>query len=464
MLFYDLKFIPFFLCIWLLTFFCNRMKWIKYRNLILLIASYYFYAQFSISYVSILAFVTLINYNASNLLLKNKRKWIITTAIILSVLPLAFYKYTKFVTNLFIPEENLTWCSWILPVGISFYTFQAMTYTIDVYRGKITEKTSIINYALFVAFFPNILSGPIERARNFLPQLKEICIINSYKILSGFQLFCWGLFKKIVIADRMNVYTSSVFAHPDFYTGNSNILAIFIYSIQLYADFSGYSDMAIGIARMLGFELKVNFSFPFFSTSLKSFWRKWHISLTSWFTEYLYIACGGSRVIKWRWYFNLSLVFIVSGIWHGANLTYIVWGILHALLYILEIMLKQNKTDVSFTPLESYIRGGIIFILWALTLCVFRAESLGDAWNMIIRAITSWGTLYKGASITSFVIMIVSLIIFIIMEILVYKGKINIIQNTEKSFSKWNLSFLVIIILIICLIGKSGAEFVYFKF
>lgn len=463
MLFNDLNFLPFFVVVLLSTITCDKFGQVKLRNILLLLSSYYFYSKFNAAFCILLLWVTIVNYQTTSLLHNNKRKWIVALAIVLSLIPLLFYKYTNFLLGIFIPPESLEWCHWILPVGISFYTFQALTYTIDVYKGVIMERPSIVEYALFVSFFPNILSGPIERARNILPQLKLVHKHNINNLLSGFELFSWGLFKKIVIADRCNVYTSSVFSHPDFYSGSSNALAIAIYAFQIYADFSGYSDMAIGVARMLGFHMKPNFLFPFFSTSLKSFWRKWHISLTSWFTEYLYISCGGSRVPKWRWYINLSLVFIVSGIWHGAAWTYVMWGALHAFLYIIEILTHQNK-DVKHSKIEATLRGLWIFFLWAITLCVFRSATISDAWAMICGISRSWMGLYTGSSLITFIFMLLCLALFFFCEFNLFKKRIDITDEDTDAFKITNLSFLIVILLVICLFGKSGAEFVYFKF
>jgi len=373
------------------------------------------------------------------------------------------YKYTGFIIEhvLMIPDSGIG--HWIMPVGISFFTFQALTYTMDIYRDKITEKSSFINYALFVSFFPTILSGPITRARHLLPQLNAKGEMNTTSFGQGIELFMWGLFKKIVVADRMHVYTSSVFSHPDFYGGNTNLFVILLYSIQLYCDFSGYSDMAIGVARMLGFRLKANFLFPFFSSSLKSFWRKWHISLTSWFTEYLYIACGGSRVSKYRWYFNLSLVFIVSGIWHGAAWTYIAWGVLHAILYLIEVWSGLSKREPSSTT-ENAIRGCLIFVLWSITLLIFRADTLGAAWVMLNHVFSPWTSLYTGASLMSFVLMMCGGVVFCLFETLTWRNVLSYTNDESDPFKTINLCGLVVLTLCICLLGQSGAQFVYFKF
>lgn len=463
MLFNELTFAPFFLVVFLLCYITNRFNQLKLRNTLLLIASYYFYAYFSVTFLITLVGVTLINYLASVMLFKQKRKWVVSSAVLLSLLPLIGYKYTNFLLEHILMIHHAEWSHWVMPVGISFFTFQALTYTIDIYRDKITGRSSLLDYALFVSFFPTILSGPIARARYLLPQLTAKTNMNPTGLTSGFQLFLWGLFKKIVIADRMNVYTGSVFSTPDFYTGNTNLLAIALYSIQLYCDFSGYSDMAISVARMLGFKIRANFLFPFFSTSLRSFWRKWHISLTSWFTEYLYIACGGSRVSKWRWYFNLALVFIVSGIWHGAAWTYIVWGVLHAALYLIEVITKQGQVEPK-TKIEATMRGLLIFILWAITLTVFRAETLMDAWTMLAHVLSPWGILYTGASLMSFTLLLCGTLLFVVAEVLVYRNKIAIVEDYSNPYSTMNLTFMVLAVLAISLLGQSGAQFVYFKF
>ncbi len=262
------------------------------------------------------------------------------------------------------------------------------------------------------------------------------------------------------MADRIAIYTNSVFEHPDFYTGNSNLLAIILYSIQIYCDFSGYTDMAIGVARMMGFKLNDNFRFPYFSTTVRQFWKKWHISLTSWFTEYLYIACGGNRVSKWRWYINISLVFLVSGLWHGAAWTFIFWGALHAAFYLIEHIIGLN--DKSLPHWRMWIQGIYVYIVISVAWVFFRANTFDEAWILISGVFGTWGHQYTTASLMGFILMSIVLTLFIILEILAYKKVVNITEDKYNPYDWRNLIFLIITLLSVSLLGPSGAQFVYF--
>lgn len=464
MLFTNIDFLLFLVPLLIILWTHEILKWggVLLRNIILLIASYWFYARLSPTYVILLGMITLLNWISGQSLLHQKRRWVCGITIFLSLLPLIYYKYADFFIGNILGLANKNLATWVLPIGISFFTFQALTYTIDIYRGKIKEKAPLIDFMLFVSFFPNILSGPIEKGRNLLPQLRKLHPITYDNLLRGIELFAWGLFKKIVVADRIAIYTNSIFEHPDFYTGNSNLLAIVLYSIQIYCDFSGYTDMAIGIAKMIGFKLNDNFRFPYFSTTVKQFWRKWHISLTSWFTEYLYIACGGNRVAKWRWYINISLVFLVSGLWHGAAWTFIFWGGLHAVLYLIEHIIELK--DNSLPAWRMWIQGIYVFIVVSIAWVFFRANTFNDALTLIYGMFGDWGHQYTTASLTSFILMLIVLILFITLEILSFKKIVNITENGNNPYDWKNLTFLIIILLSISLLGQSGAQFVYFKF
>lgn len=316
------------------------------------------------------------------------------TAVVLSLLPLSFYKYADFICNEVLQLGMNHLSEIALPIGISFFSFQAITYTIDIYRGKINDRASLMNFALFVCFFPTIMSGPIEKARNLLNQINSETTITLQGITSGFQMFIWGLFKKVVVADYISGYVNNFYYSPETYTGNSYVLAILLYSIQIYCDFSGYSDMSIGIARAIGFHLSENFKFPYFSSSIGMFWKKWHISLTSWFTEYLYITCGGNRVVKWRWIINISLVFIISGLWHGAAWTFIIWGFIHAILYLFEhfISLKSKELNIPRKMIQAFY----VYLAVSLAWVFFRSSSLDNAIGVIRSVVRPWGDLYLG--------------------------------------------------------------------
>jgi D-alanyl-lipoteichoic acid acyltransferase DltB (MBOAT superfamily) len=275
-------------------------------------------------------------------------------------------------------------------VGISFYTFQILGYTIDVYRNDIKPERHLGIFALFVAFFPQLVAGPIERAANMLPQFYQNFDVEAARLTSGLRLVLWGLFKKVVIADRLGLYVNAVYDHPTEYSGWPVLLATFFFAFQIYCDFSGYSDIAIGLARMMGFNLMENFKQPYFATSPAEFWRRWHISLSTWFRDYLYIPLGGKRVTVSRWYFNLFIVFLISGLWHGANWTFVIWGALHGLYVVLELATKPIRAKVAqrfqlarFPTLQIVGSGLFTFLLICLTWLFFRANSVADAFLLL---------------------------------------------------------------------------------
>jgi len=436
-------------------------KLVPLRNLILLAASYVFYYKLSSTLIVVLAYVTIVNYFAGQLLLSKKRKFICGSAVILSLMPLVFFKYAQFICNDVLRLDSGYFDGIALPIGISFFTFQALTYTIDVYRGKIQQTAPIVNYALFVCFFPTIMSGPIEKARSLLKQIAEDAPITLSGTISGFQIFIWGLFKKVVVADRISGYVGSVYSSPDVYSGNSYVFAILLYSIQIYCDFSGYSDMSIGVARALGFRLGDNFRFPYYSTTISQFWKKWHISLTSWFTEYLYISCGGNRVVKWRWIINIALVFLISGLWHGAAWTFIIWGALHAVLYLVEHSIKLRSDEFHLS--RRIVQAFYVYMSVSLAWVFFRCESLNKAMSIISSSFRPWGNLYIGSSMMSFAVMSLSLTIFLVLECLVFRCYIDTYK--EASCVRWrNQLTTVALMLYISLFGQSGASFVYSQF
>ena len=360
----------------------------------------------------------------------------VAVSILLSLLVLIFFKYAYFFND-----------SILLPIGLSFFTFQALSYSIDIYRGKIKPETSFINVALFVAFFPTLLSGPIERARNLLPQLRERLLFNEDNIIAGAKLFIWGLFKKVVIADRLAEYVNMIYGNPEAHTGSTLAITAVFYSFQIYADFSGYADMAIGSGRMMGIKLMENFNLPYCVNSFKEFWRRWHISLTSWFTEYVYISMGGNRVNKARWILNISTVFLLSGVWHGATYSFILWGMIHALLYLLEYYCGPKRPNIIY---HLYV-----FIMITFAWIFFRIEDSGTAWNTVVHICTNLiSPFYWGSSMFTTMLTMALLLIFILREYLSYKeiGK-------EKSNYE-----VIILLLSIALFGVSSEQFVYFQF
>jgi alginate O-acetylation protein len=441
MLFNTPEYIAFFIVIILLFIATNRRNTLWLRNLLLLVGSYFFYAQLNWWFVLLLIYTTSVNFVCGLWISQSKSKGntgrlAVSSAVLLSLAILVFFKYA------YVFDSSI-----VLPVGLSFFTFQALTYSIDVYRGKVQVDKNILNVALFIAFFPTLLSGPIERARNLMPQLKQKTIIDWNNIAAGAGLFVWGLFKKVVIADRLAEYVNMAYSTPLVQSGSTLAVAAIFYSFQIYCDFSGYADMAIGSGRMLGFNLIQNFSFPYCVSTIKEFWRRWHISLTSWFTEYVYISMGGNRVSRARWLLNISTVFLLSGIWHGATWSFILWGAIHACLYLLEYYVGPKRPNV--------IYHAAVFIMVTFAWVFFRIPDSGIAWNVIQKICTDLISPFNwGSSTFSTLITIGLLVVFVIREWLLFKGRLP---------QKYAIEYMLLIFAI-CLFGVSSDQFVYFQF
>ncbi len=439
------EFVVFFLLVAVVVYIANRLSLCKVRNVLLLIASYAFYANLHIYYPLLLLFVTMVNFIGGRWLqlsdlTEKKRKFIISAVVVFSLIPLVTLKYAPVYTD-----------SLWLPVGLSFFTFQSLTYSLDVYRGKITEKYTLLDVSLFIAFFPTLLSGPIERARNVIPQLREKLPFNWENTIEGAQTFTWGLFKKMVIADRLAEWVNTIYAQGPSASGGTLAVAAILYSFQIYCDFSGYASMAIGVGRMLGIKLMENFCFPYFASSIKDFWRRWHISLTSWFTEYVYISMGGNRVSRVRWILNISCVFILSGVWHGATWSFVIWGAMHAVLYLIEYY-------TGFVGKSIFYR---IFVFVGVTLAwvFFRVENSAEAASMIAKMFTGpWLPVKYGVKVAPIAAVTIGVLIsFIVIEYAQYKKKL-------PTHWLWRSAGFALMIICISLFSASSSQFVYFKF
>lgn len=441
MLFNTPEYIAFLVIAFVAVLITNRKEHMILRNLVLLVFSYFFYAQLHSWFIYLLIYMTVINYLCGYWIDRSRQrgktgKSAVIVSVVMSLSCLIFYKYA------YIFEPTI-----LLPVGLSFFTFQSLTYTIDIYRGKIKSEKNLINVALFISFFPTLLSGPIERARNLIPQLHKKADISWDKVSSGVGLFIWGLFKKIVVADRLAEYVNYIYIAPEAHSGSSLALAAIFYSFQIYCDFSGYADMAIASGRIMGFEIMPNFNFPYCVNTIKEFWRRWHISLTSWFTEYVYISLGGNRVSQLRWIFNISIVFILSGIWHGATLSFVIWGAMHAFFYLLEHYFGPKR------PNFLYHLG--VFVMVTIAWIFFRLTDYGSALYVVGKIFSDLlSPISLGGSAFSTILTIILLIIFIIREYLLYKNKLPQKYVVEYIFLS----------LAICLFGTSGDQFVYFQF
>ncbi len=434
MLFNTFDFLLFFVCVTTLFFLIpHRFRWF-----LLLIASCYFYAAFIPAYLFILFSVITIDYVSALYIERavgRRRKWILMISILANVAVLAFFKYYNF----FVENFNSLWSSWdssyrapllyiVLPIGLSFHTFQAMSYSIEVYRGNQKAERHFGIYALYVMFYPQLVAGPIERPQNILHQFHAEKYFSNSRLWVGLRLMLWGLFKKVVIADRLSILVDRVFDSPaDF---NSLVLAtgVVFFAIQIYCDFSGYSDIAIGAAKVMGFNLMTNFNRPYFAKNIKDFWDRWHISLSTWFRDYIYIPLGGNRVKVGRLYFNLSIVFLLSGFWHGANWTFIVWGAVHAIYLIFYMLVKRN---VNLFVLDSTIAGKFVswfvtFVLVCFAWIFFRAQDLTTAISYIESLVHNTSDLLHfrvpprgltlGFGVASYLISIFSILLLILVE------------------------------------------------
>ena len=361
----------------------------------LLIASYVFYGWWNPFYLLIIAYSTAVNYFAVIFMERSRRKklWL-AVGVVNSLLLLGFFKYSVFaVDNLnallsaFGSSYTIPAPGILFPVGISFYTFQAVGYTIDVYRGKVGRERSFVRFATFVSLFPRLLAGPIERAGNVLPQLAEKPKISAENVTDGLSLFVVGIFKKVALADYLALYVDKVYAAPDLFDGLTLMMASFAFAWQIYFDFSGYSDMARGVARMMGFDLMLNFNNPYLATGLGDFWNRWHISLSSWFRDYLYIPLGGNRKGKFNTYRNMFITMVVSGLWHGAAWTFVIWGALHA---VGRFMTRElERTEFYAERIPRLVKQIAIFIFVTFAWIFFRASSIGDAATIVKRIFTA---------------------------------------------------------------------------
>ena len=473
MVFNSISFIIFFLVVLiLLTTERYTTHRIAVRNVILLIASYVLYGWFNVGFLFVLLYVTIINYITGWLLFKrkNRHKTILGTGVILSLTPLLFYKYSAFIIGniqqwLGYAQDTEWFNGWVMPIGISFFTFQALSYSIDIYRGKITERYSLPDFMLFVSFFPTVLSGPIEKARNLLPQIRTYRYTTIECFTEGAITFIWGLFKKIVIADRLCAYVDWAYSTAGHQSGATLALAAALYSIQIYCDFSGYSDMAWGVAKALGFDITRNFRFPYFATTIKEFWRRWHISLTTWFTEYVYFSLGGNRVrYKARWIFNISMVFILSGIWHGAAWNYLLWGALHVIYYLIEYLFGIHRKGYTTPRLYRIPAAITVFILVTISLMFFRIEELPKVTQIIGKIITDIASpIAMGMSTFTFAYNMTLLAAFITFEWLLYK-RIGLNQDKFAKPTAINMIWVVSLLLLISMSSVSADNFVYFQF
>ena len=485
MLFNSIDFAIFLPVVFLLYWFVFNRN-LRLQNFLIVVASYIFYGWWDWKFLSLIVFSTMVDYTVGLAINKEtqqtRRKFLLGLSVFVNLGFLGFFKYYNFFLDNFVAaftifgaEISANSLNIILPVGISFYTFQTMSYTIDIYRKKLDPTNDFIAFSAFVSFFPQLVAGPIERATNLLPQFYKARTFEYAKAVDGSRQILWGFFKKIVIADNCAIYANEIFNNSGDYSGSTLLLGALFFTFQIYGDFSGYSDIAIGTSRLFGFNLMQNFAFPYFSRDIAEFWRRWHISLSTWFRDYLYIPLGGSRGGTWMKVRNTFIIFIVSGFWHGANWTFIVWGALNAIYFLPLLLTNNNRNHLGpvaegrFLPtMKETVQIGITFILTVLAWIFFRAENITHA-IQIINEIGSSSLfllpeIYSiGLGPFSFLYMCSLIVILLLVE---WNGKNH--KHALENINIINLlmrrTFYIILGYLIIVNSGSEQEFIYFQF
>lgn len=478
MLFNSLHFLAFFVVITISYFVLPH----KYRWQLLLAASCYFYMSFLPIYILILFFTIIIDFFAGIWIEKSEgktRKLYLICSLIANIGVLAIFKYFNFfnenlshLLNSIGYQNSIPNLSILLPIGLSFHTFQAMSYTIEVYRGNQKAERHFGIYSLYVMFYPQLVAGPIERPQNILHQFYQKHQFDYDNVTTGLKLMTWGFFKKVVIADRLASSVNTIYANPTEYHGLPLVLATIFFAIQIYCDFSGYSDIAIGSARVMGFKLMRNFDRPYLSKSVSEFWKRWHISLSTWFRDYLYIPLGGNRVRLPRMYFNLMITFLLSGLWHGPNWTYIVWGGINGCFLILEnfIRNKKNIPDKSPSPLTSFVKIIFTFCVINISWIFFRASTLSDAIYILTNLFTDFKASIPvtlstmGITKYDLFIITISLVLLLIIELLQSKYNLTDLLNKKPPLLRKFIYLSCILLIILTGQFESKELFIYFQF
>lgn len=480
-LFNSIEFLFYLPIVFLLYWFV--FKPLRWQNLFVVVASYVFYGWWDWRFLVLIAITTYCSY-ASGLLLERSRgkrvwqRWICGGNIVLNLGILCYFKYCNFFGESFVAlfrsfgmQADWVTLDILLPVGISFYTFQALSYTIDVYRGKLEPTHDVVAFFAFISFFPQLVAGPIERATNLLPQFLVSRSFDYAKAVDGMRQILWGLFKKIVVADNCAVAVNSIWDNYPNESGFTLLLGGLFFTFQIYGDFSGYSDIAIGTARLFGINLMRNFNFPYFSRDIAEFWRRWHISLTTWFRDYIYIPLGGSRCSRWKVMRNTLVIFLVSGFWHGANWTFVCWGAYHACLFFPLMLLGKNRKYTEtvavgrmFPSLREALQMLLTFLLAIIGWIIFRAESIHQAWDYLSHICSpslfhisfDYG---KKALLFAFVMLLIEWL---------QRDRQHALQIGEGGwcfrYSAVRWCTYLILILVILTLGAPQAEFIYFQF
>ena len=491
MLFNSIQFLIFFPIVTILYFVIpHRFRWF-----LLLAASCYFYMVFKPVYILILGFTIVIDYFAGIFIEKSvgkQRKFYLIMSLVANIGVLAIFKYYNFINlNLmwllegFDFKNPIPYLDILLPIGLSFHTFQAMSYTIEVYRGNQKAEYHFGIYALYVMFYPQLVAGPIERPQNVIHQFYEKHYFDYQRVTDGLKLMAWGMFKKVVIADRLAVMVDIVYKDPYQHKGLPLLVATVCFSIQIFCDFSGYSDIALGSAQVMGFKLMKNFDRPYFSKTISEFWRRWHISLSSWFRDYLYFPLGGNRVSKWRREYNLFIVFLISGIWHGASWTYVIWGAIHGFYLVFANQTEGFRNKIvdalgikKLPTLYKIIQIITIFCLTSFAWIFFRAMKVNDAFYIIQSMFTGLGeqlhqlgnkafiekNVFLGQGATNFVMVIFALIVMEIVHLNQRGRSLREVINHKPILVRWVLYYGIVLAILFLGMYDKPAQFIYFQF
>ncbi|MDN5215601.1 MBOAT family O-acyltransferase [Fulvivirgaceae bacterium BMA12] len=476
MLFNSIEFLLFLPSVFILYWFVFS-KNLKHQNLLILVCSYFFYGWWDYRFLSLIFLSTVVDYfvglKIHTLESSSKRKLYLWISILFNLGILGVFKYYGFFVDSWIEllgsfgyETQSTWTlNIILPVGISFYTFQTLSYSLDIFKGKLVPTKDFISFASFVSFFPQLVAGPIERASNLLPQILNKREFKYEAGIQGLRLILWGMFKKVAIADSLAPMVDDIFGNYQNLGGGTLWLGIFYFSFQIYCDFSGYSDIAIGTSKLFGFDLMSNFKFPYFSRNIGEFWRRWHISLSTWFRDYLYVPLGGSKLTKWISLRNIFIIFTVSGFWHGANWTFIFWGLTHSILYIPFFLLGTNRkyltsvvAENSFFPsLQELYQMGTTFFFVMISWVFFRSETVTDSFAYIQRMFTTFdlNLIWKKGILYIFVVILI--------EWFLRKDERTIVLGHRPA---WNYLFLLVLLCLnlMCILNIHNNDFIYFQF
>lgn len=483
MLFNSIDFAIFLPIVFIVYWFVSA-KGLRLQNFLIVVASYIFYGWWDWRFLSLILFSTIIDYTVG-LKLRNeenklKRKVLLWSSILVNLGFLGFFKYYNFFLDNFIrvftffgSEISASSLNIILPVGISFYTFQTLSYSIDVYKRKLEPTNDFIAFSAFVSFFPQLVAGPIERAKHLLPQFYKKRTFDYFKAVDGMRQILWGLFKKVVIADNCAEYADQIFGNSTEMNGSTLVLGALFFTFQIYGDFSGYSDIAIGTSRLFGFDLMRNFNFPYFSRDIAEFWRRWHISLSTWFRDYLYIPLGGSRGGIWNKVRNTFIIFIVSGFWHGANWTFIVWGALNAIYFLPLLLTKNNRNNLETVAQRKLLPSvkELLSMIFTFGLTVFawiffRAENIDHAFSYINEIMSpSTFEIPNFSGMYNAMITIIIVGVFVLVEWFGRDGQYAIANLGLRWKPQLRYAFYYLIAFAIMYFGNFNEnQFIYFQF